>query len=190
MHFTDGMLNLLYILAYSYVDEFLMPRQKYRSVFLLIFLSLIIQKSLASSTSSFSRLTLSIMSYTTWLNTNEPVLCVINNPQIADLFQNRIQQLSYSYKVLAISSNNFNKSICHAVYFSNLSATQQHQLIQNYPSQALLSFSENNFSCEIGSIFCLYEQLNRATFKVNLDALSQTQIRIDPRVLLLARNTE
>ncbi|MFX7253454.1 YfiR family protein, partial [Acinetobacter baumannii] len=62
--------------------------------------------------------------------------------------------------------------------------------IQNYPYRSLLSLSINNPECEVGSIFCLYNQNNYTTFKVNLDALSHSKVHIDPRVLLLAKNAE
>ncbi|MFW2735488.1 YfiR family protein, partial [Acinetobacter baumannii] len=48
----------------------------------------------------------------------------------------------------------------------------------------------NNPESEVGSIFCLYNQNNYTTFKVNLDALSHSKVHIDPRVLLLAKNAE
>uniref|UniRef100_UPI00124CF7AC YfiR family protein n=1 Tax=Acinetobacter ursingii TaxID=108980 RepID=UPI00124CF7AC len=89
-----------------------------------------------------------------------------------------------------LSAVNFSKSQCQAVYFSNLTPQQQQNLVNAYPQRNLLSFSHNNPACETGSIFCLYTQRGLTTFKVNLDALSYSQVHIDPRVLLLARNAE
>ena len=55
---------------------------------------------------------------------------------------------------------------------------------------APLTFSSNNTECELGSAFCLYQNKTRTPFKVNLASLSQSQARVDPRVLLLAKSTE
>jgi environmental stress-induced protein Ves len=165
-----------------------MPSKKYRHVFLFLLLYLVHSGSLAVSPQGFDQLTLSIMSYSSWPNVQRPVLCVVNNPEMAMMFEKRVQQSSYPYQILAVSSANFSNNTCHAAYFSDLSVMQQSHLIQNYPSRRLLSFSQNNMACEIGAIFCLYEHLNRPSFKVNLDALAQAQVRVDPRVLLLARN--
>ena len=90
----------------------------------------------------------------------------------------------------AVNAKDFPKTECHVVYFSTTSPQQQQSLIQSYPSRSLLSLSTNNLACEIGSIFCLYNQNTLSTFKVNLDALSYSKVHIDPRVLILAKNTE
>ena len=76
------------------------------------------------------------------------------------------------------------------VYFTTTTPQQQQNLIQAYPSRSLLSLSINNPACEIGSIFCLYNKKTSSTFKINLDALSYSKVHIDPRVLILAKNTE
>ncbi|HBM1136822.1 YfiR family protein [Acinetobacter baumannii] len=144
----------------------------------------------ANSKHNFYVLTLSILSYSKWENVSTPTLCVIDNASITSTFQSYIQQLSYNYRVQTVNAKDFSKSHCQAVYFSTTPPQQQQNLIQNYPYRSLLSLSINNPECEVGSIFCLYNQNNYTTFKVNLDALSHSKVHIDPRVLLLAKNAE
>ena len=157
---------------------------------LLIALLAMGQLSHASSKDNFYELALSILSYSKWPNTTRPVICVLDHPEVTAQFQATLRQLSYDYQVQTVSIKDFPKTECHAVYFSSASPQQQQSLIQTYPSHALLSFSTNNPACEVGSIFCLYNKKTLATFKVNLDALSYSKVHIDPRVLLLAKNTE
>lgn len=161
--------------------------QQYTVVFCIPLLTccLITPQSFASPNTY--TLILSIMSYSTW-SIPTPTLCVIDNAQATQSIQTQIHQQNYPYQVLSVTQSNFIKKQCQAVYFSKASPQQQQVLINNYPSKVLLSFSSNNSECEIGSIFCLSTQHKNSKFRVNLDALSHAQIRIDPRVLLLAKN--
>ncbi|RVR11094.1 YfiR family protein, partial [Enterobacter hormaechei] len=54
--------------------------------------------------------------------------------------------------------------------------------------QALLLMSEQNPECVIGSAFCLIIEHNQVRFSVNLDALARSGVRVNPDVLMLARN--
>ncbi|MBH2031131.1 MAG: YfiR family protein [Moraxellaceae bacterium] len=144
----------------------------------------------AISNHNFYELALTILSYSKWSNTSSPIICVVDNPEAATQFQLSIKQLTYDYQVQSISAKDFTKTDCHVVYFSVSTPQQQQNLIQAYPSRSLLSLSTNNPVCEIGSIFCLYNKKTFSTFKVNLDALSYSKVHIDPRVLILAKNTE
>ncbi len=144
----------------------------------------------AISSHSFYELTLSILSYSKWPNTTRPTICVLDNNEAASQFQVNIRQLAYDYQVQAIATKDFTKTDCNVVYFSTTTPQQQQNLIQAHPSRSLLSLSTNNPACEIGSIFCLYSRQTFSSFKVNLDALSASKVHIDPRVLLLAKNTE
>nr|WP_088459025.1 YfiR family protein [Acinetobacter soli] len=158
--------------------------------FLITLLCLSMEVSFASPVQNFYTLTLSIMSYSKLSTGSNTTLCVIDNPAAAGIFQTQIKQSTYGYKVQSIPAASFVKTQCQAVYFSSQTPAQQEVLINSYPSHSLLSFSANNIDCEIGSIFCLYQQKGKSTFKVNLDTLSRSQVRIDPRVLLLAKNAE
>lgn len=144
----------------------------------------------AISNHSFYELALTILSYSKWPNTTRPTICVIDNPEATNQFQASVKELSYDYQVQAVNAKEFSKTQCHVAYFSTTSPQQQQNLIQSYPSRFLLSLSTNNSTCEIGSIFCLYNKKTFSTFKVNLDALSYSKVHIDPRVLILAKNTE
>lgn len=135
-------------------------------------------------------LTLSIMSYSSWPNTTATNLCVIDNPSALIALQNQVKLLNYHYKVQGLTTAQLAKANCQAIFFTTTSPQQQQALIASHPRKDILSFSTANIDCEIGSTFCFYNKKSGLSFKINLDALSQAKVRIDPRVLLLAKNAE
>ena len=77
---------------------------------------------------------------------------------------------------------------CDALYFGSESPAKQQEIINQYQGQALLLMSEQNPECVIGSAFCLIIEHNQVRFSVNLDALARSGVRVNPDVLMLARN--
>lgn len=156
---------------------------------LMFFLSL--NTTLANSTYNVYVITLSILSYSQLPNTKDTNLCVVNNPTAHTQLQNYINELHYRYSVKTVTEDRVHTSQCNAVFFSSTSPQQQQDLLNTNQGQGILSFSTNNIDCEIGSTFCLYSTRSSSTsFKVNLDSLSRSKIRVDPRVLLLAKRAE
>lgn len=134
-------------------------------------------------------ITLSILSYAKW-NTPTPALCVIDNPNYAVQFNHALRLHGYHYKISSIRLNELEKSSCNAIFLSTFSPQEEQKIIYSQRPDPPLSFSSTNQDCEMGSAFCLYTQNNKTSFKVNLDSLSQSKVRVDPRVLLLAKSTE
>ena len=146
---------------------------------------------LANSSYNVYVITLSILSYSQLSNAKSTNLCVVDNPSAQTQLQHYIRELNYRYSVKSITEDHVNASQCDAVFFSSTAPQQQQQLLNANQGQGILSFSTNNIDCEIGSTFCLYSTRNGSTsFKVNLDNLSRSKIRVDPRVLLLAKRAE
>lgn len=144
----------------------------------------------ANSNQSIFTITFSIMSYVKWSSQNTS-LCVVDD----QITQNELAVIASSkkpnLKVINVSSNNIANLKCDAIFFSKNSPSQEQNIINNLKTPPALSFSINNNDCEIGSVFCLYTSKGgKSLFKVNLDSLAKTKIHIDPRVLLLAQQTE
>lgn len=147
--------------------------------------------TLANSSYNVYITTLSILSYSQLANNKATTLCVVNNPVATSQLQHYIDELNYHYSVKTLNDNHFVSTQCEAVFFSTTPPLQQQQLLNSTEGQGILSFSTNNPECEIGSTFCLYTTTRGSTsFKVNLDNLSRSKIRVDPRVLLLAKKAE
>lgn len=73
-------------------------------------------------------------------------------------------------------------------YFGNESPAYQVELTRHYPVNALLLIAEQNTECIMGSAFCLIINNDEVKFSVNLDSLSHSGVRVNPEVLMLARN--
>lgn len=147
----------------------------------------------AAPSHNFYTLTLSILSYSKWIDVKIPTLCIINDNNAADAFASFSEKLNYNYRVINLSLplNEASKSSCQAIYFSsNVTLVQQRNFISENHLANQLFFSINDSSCEVGSAFCLYKRNDQVTFNINLDALSRSRVHIDPRVLLLAKNSE
>lgn len=144
----------------------------------------------ANSTHNIYMMTLSVLSYVKWTNEN-PSLCVVDDPNISNLFTHTFTQQKSNFKVYPIKASEISSKSCDAVFFNEVSPSFEQKTINNSLNRSILSFSNNNSDCEIGSVFCLYTAKSGNTrFKVNLDSLAKTKIHIDPRVLLLAQNQE
>ncbi|RZG43706.1 YfiR family protein [Acinetobacter wuhouensis] len=145
--------------------------------------------SLADSSHNIFTMTLSILSYAKLKNPN-PELCVVDNPTYANQFSSYIKPNKSLFNVNAIHSSELKNQHCDAVFFSNTSAQTEQLLINKSLNPLILSFSSSNLECEIGSVFCLStNKAGNTIFKVNLDSLAQSKVHIDPRVLLLAKNS-
>ena len=161
-----------------------------RKTFFLGVLLVICNYSSANSSHNIFMMTLSILSYAKW-NTTNPELCVVDNPHYATQFSNLIKTSKSSIRISAINSSDLKNHHCEAVFFSNTTAQNEQLLINKSLNPFILSFSSNNAECEIGSTFCLStNKTGNTIFNVNLDSLAQSKIHVDPRVLLLAKNSD
>lgn len=161
-----------------------------RKTFCLGILLLCCNYSWANSSHNIFVMTLSILSYAKW-NTPSPELCVADNPNYATQFSNYAKSNKSSFSVNAIHATDLKSRHCDAVFFSNITAQAEQTLIDKSLNSTILSFSSNNAECEIGSVFCLStNKTGNTIFKVNLDSLARSKIHVDPRVLLLAKNSD
>lgn len=142
----------------------------------------------AAPTANIFTTTFSILSYAKW-ETTSPKFCVINNSSIVNDFK-KLAPTHSTYKITAINVNDIKSSHCQVLFFSNLSAKEEQSILNNHVNFPALSLSSNNSECESGSAFCLYKKNQSYSFKINMESLTQSQIHIDPRVLLLAKSSE
>ncbi|MBB1200547.1 YfiR family protein [Enterobacteriaceae bacterium 89] len=130
-----------------------------------------------------------IVSYTRWPALNgPPVLCVFaSSPYTTAFSQNAASTTTYK-TVIVQNEQDALSAQCNALYFGRESAEQQQQILNRFQNTPLLTIAEQNAECIIGSAFCLRVNSERVTFSVNLDALSRSGVRVNPDVLMLARN--
>lgn len=148
--------------------------------------------------SNADRLVSGIMSYTSWDDEPEQInFCIVDgpakfistnifNPPSLLLKPNKVQILHLKIHDIIDSPNILYEHACNVLYFvGTTDALQQKLLSENIAK--VLSISENNLECSIGSSFCLFKQNNKYHFKVNLNNLRLSKIRVNSKVLKLSQ---
>jgi hypothetical protein len=143
----------------------------------------------AQRSHAVAKTVLGIISYTRWPATPNPLtLCVLARPVYADdLLKDEL--LVGSTHIVAKKMEIDDPAVateCNAVYLGTLSDNQRSSLFQHLTGHPVLSISEANTACAVGSMFCLRVGRTRVTFLVNLDSVSRSGVSVDPQVLLLS----
>ncbi|MGU3415694.1 YfiR family protein [Enterobacteriaceae bacterium C34A] len=130
-----------------------------------------------------------IISYTRWPSLNgKPTLCIFSSSAyVSALQKGDADTLPY----LPVAVQNEQEALtarCDALYFGLEPPERQQEIIQQLSPRPMLTLAEQNPDCATGSAFCLQFRPQRVTFSVNLDALSRSGVRVNPDVLMLARN--
>lgn len=143
-------------------------------------MTMLAQASIASTDAHYQKI-VSIVNYSN-LPKNAQI-CVFKDVSTGAELTSYLQKHKLSYSTKHITEENFKTSACQVVYFPNTAPVVQNKLILAH-NKPILSISDRNLECEVGSAFCLYQQ-SRSTVgvKVNLDTLIRSRVKIDPRVL-------
>ncbi|MBM3074445.1 DUF4154 domain-containing protein [Lelliottia sp. RWM.1] len=133
-----------------------------------------------------------IVSYTRWPSlSGQPKLCVFASSHYVQALTSEDGQTLLPYTPTIVNNDQEALSAtCDAIYFGAESPSDQLELISKYQGRPLLLISEQTPECLIGSAFCMIIDNNRVRFSVNLDALSRSGVRVNPDVLMLARNSK
>ncbi|HDT1605025.1 YfiR family protein [Enterobacter sichuanensis] len=133
-----------------------------------------------------------IVSYTRWPSlSGQPKLCVYATSHYTHALSSNEGHSELPYTpVIVRNDREALAATCDAIYFGSESPAKQLELISQYQGRALLLISEQNPECVIGSAFCLMIDRDQVRFSVNLDALTRSGVRVNPDVLMLARNKQ
>ncbi|KUE81400.1 hypothetical protein ATO46_00180 [Aeromonas schubertii] len=133
---------------------------------------------------------LDILAYTRWPRSHDSLrLCVAAPTEYADpllgLRQLRdgrpmvTQRMGLDEPTLAAE--------CDALYLGVLDDAARLRLATRLAGSAVLTLEENNRECVAGGAFCLQVGDERVSFRVNLDALARSGVKVHPGVLKLGR---
>jgi len=78
-------------------------------------------------------------------------------------------------------------SECDVVYVEQVDDANRARLFQRLAGHPVLTIAGMASGCLMGSLFCLSDAGASATFSANLDTIARSGLRINPKVLLLAR---
>lgn len=137
-----------------------------------------------------------ILSYARWPDSGKATagglqLCVVGPTEYADaLLQsgNPASRWRDDVKRLAVDDYEITAG-CHALYVGVIDDQESQQLFSRIQGSHILSISERNDSCAMGSMFCLNIEDGLVTFDVNLDAVARSGVKVHPHVLKLGRRT-
>lgn len=79
---------------------------------------------------------------------------------------------------------------CDAIYSGRTTPEQQNDLHLRLEGHAILTIGEEDNACGLLNAFCLVITPLHTGFKLNLDTLSRSGVRVNPAVLQLAREKE
>lgn len=131
-----------------------------------------------------------IISYARWPAKPDPIhLCVTAPVQYAEgLFDPVLLTAPRPIETLRIElADPQLVTRCDVVYLGEVNADQKQDFIHRITGHSILSISEKDMECAVGSAFCLQISNDQTGFKVNLDALARSGVRVHPNVLQLAR---
>ena len=143
----------------------------------------------ASKEDEVAQKVFAIISYSKW-ETPQPVqLCITGNSKFSDAIE-AAGQAAYWPRV-TVSKQHYDAKLlagqCDVIFFGNITPAQQQNVIAARQNRPLLTITDSNADCEIGSSFCLEPENSPVSFKVNLDSLTRSGIYVNPNVLLLGR---
>ncbi|MBJ9978401.1 YfiR family protein [Pseudomonas sp. S75] len=137
-----------------------------------------------------AQVVMGIFSYARWPVEPSPLrLCLIGPTEYADeLIRDEGQGATPAVQVRRLLAGDpLVASACDAVYIGRLDHGQRDRLSQALLGQPILSISEAQDPCTVGSLFCLHVEGDQVGFMVNLDSVARSGLRIHPSVLQLSR---
>lgn len=143
-------------------------------------------------TEQVASLVLGIIRYSRWPEQPQQVdICIVGDVHHAGLL---LQSTHYIGDVPVVSQNVSMEQVlslttnCHLYYVGHLASKHYSQVYDAVGHSAVITIEEENELCSIGGMFCFFIQNERATFKVNLDAVSRSSVKIHPSVLRLGQH--
>ncbi|MDR2316176.1 MAG: YfiR family protein [Pseudomonas sp.] len=137
-----------------------------------------------------TQVVLGILSYARWPTEPVPLrLCLVGPTEYADdLIKGNVQNSGQPLQVRRLLADDRQVAqACDAVYIGKLDDGQRDRLFQAVSGHPVLSISEADDPCTVGSLFCLRVSDQQVAFEVNLDSVARSGVRIHPSVLQLSR---
>jgi hypothetical protein len=129
-----------------------------------------------------------IIGYSRWPTQPRPVrLCLAGSTRYALRMSDAQRTAGQSILIRSIGSA-ARPANCDVLYLGTMRVAARARLLAATRGQPIVSIIENDVQCRSGAMFCLVP--SRSTFRLNLDAVSRSQVHIDPRVLRIASDGE
>ncbi|CAI8994436.1 YfiR family protein [Pseudomonas sp. IT-P12] len=139
---------------------------------------------------SVTQVVLGILSYARWpVEPTQLRLCIVGPTEYTDdLVKGTTQATGRPVTVRRLLADNPSiVSECDALYIGKLTGEERSRLFASVTGRPVLSISESDDPCTVGSLFCLRVGDEQVSFEVNLDSVARSGVRIHPSVLQLSR---
>lgn len=139
---------------------------------------------------SVTQVVLGILSYARWpVEPTQLRLCIVGPTEYTDdLVKGTTQATGRPVTVRRLLADNPSIiSECDALYIGKLTGEERTRLFASVTGRPVLSISESDDPCTVGSLFCLRVGDEQVSFEVNLDSVARSGVRIHPSVLQLSR---
>jgi hypothetical protein len=139
---------------------------------------------------SVTQVVLGILSYARWpVEPAQLRLCVVGPTEYTDdLVKGATQATGRPVTVQRyLAETPSIVDACDAVYIGKLTSDERSRLFASLTGRPVLSISESDDQCTVGSLFCLRVSDDQVSFEVNLDSVARSGVRIHPSVLQLSR---
>lgn len=133
-------------------------------------------------------ITAGILTYARWPQPLRTVrLCIVGASASSTRITNRALVNGQALAVERMAVGNWTADRCDAIFLGRVTAAERTTIIRDIANRPILSMTDNDPQCLYGSMFCLRGVAGGVTFDLNIDAVSRSRVRVDPRVLALAR---
>lgn len=128
-----------------------------------------------------------IISYTHWADPHDPlVLCVTPGTSHAELMTSGPLGDGRHLICQNVAAQGAGLERCDILYLGNLAISMQRQLISSVRGRGVLTIAEWDPGNASEAMFALTYKSDALSFKMNIDAISRSRIKVDLRVLRLA----
>jgi hypothetical protein len=150
--------------------------------------ALIVGAGDAAYAAATARMVRSFIDYTRWPTRNDPVvLCVVGVAAQAGQLDG--MALGDGRRVIRHTASLAALGGCNVVYLGKLDPAAISAAVTAVRGKSVLTVAENDPQCRSQAMFCLKPEGQSLGFAVNIDAVSRSGLRVDPRVLRMASET-
>lgn len=136
-------------------------------------------------------ITTGILAYSRWPDNGGPItLCVAGQSAATARLSNRTLVGGRPLLISRRPSAPVPTEGCDAIFIAGLPPAESRRLLRSVIDRPVLTLDENSDGCAVGVMFCIRPAARGGmTFDLDIDAVSRSRIRVDPRVLALGRRT-
>lgn len=136
-----------------------------------------------------ARIVGAILEYTRWPSERPVIrLCLAGAPRYAGQLDTITPSNGARVEVSNLAQAGDGARVrCDALYIGLLDADRSRRLIADMRGKAVTTIAEDDPDCRSGAMFCLLFTPQALSFQLNIDAVSRSGVRIDPRVLRISK---